>query len=143
MKRLRVALAAVGATLAAAGGAAANLSVGVNDDASKDSVVAPWFYSTMQAVGLRLDTLTLLWDETAPSDIAGAGLIDRARAGGHEQRPDRARPLSTPFDGVHRREQVRAVARPGGVRRHVADPAVRGVGRCSCAASRTSTSSSS
>ena len=50
MKKLWVALAVVGATLAAAGGAAANLSVGVNDDASKDPTVAPWFYSTMDSV---------------------------------------------------------------------------------------------
>jgi hypothetical protein len=77
MRRFLVALAVLGATLAAAGGAAANLSVGVNDDASKDPLVAPWFYSTMQSVGLRINTLTLLWDETAPTEIAGAGLIDQ------------------------------------------------------------------
>jgi hypothetical protein len=80
MKRLWVALAALGATLAATGGAAANLSVGVNDDAAKGPLVGPWFYSTMQSVGLRIDTLTLLWDETAPTEIAGAGLIDDAIA---------------------------------------------------------------
>jgi hypothetical protein len=80
MKRLWVALAALGATLAATGGAAANLSVGVNDDAGKSPLVAPWFYSTMQSVGLRIDTLTLLWDETAPTEIAAAGLIDDAIA---------------------------------------------------------------
>jgi hypothetical protein len=78
MKRLWVALAALGATLAATGGAAANLSVGVNDDASKSPIVAPWFFSTMQSVGLRIDTLTLRWDETAPTEIAGEGLIDQA-----------------------------------------------------------------
>jgi hypothetical protein len=32
----------------------------------------------MQSVGLRINTLTLLWDETAPAEIAGAGLIDQA-----------------------------------------------------------------
>ena len=80
MKRLWVALAALGATLAATGGAAANLSVGVNDDAAKGPLVGQWFYSTMQSVGLRIDTLTLLWDETAPTEIAGAGLIDDAIA---------------------------------------------------------------
>jgi len=80
MKRLWVALAALIATMAAAGGAAANLSVGVNDDASKSPAVAPWFYSTMQSVGLRINTLTLLWDETAPTEIAGADLIDDAIA---------------------------------------------------------------
>src|SRR5262249_54042914 len=65
---------------AASGGAAANLSVGVNDDASKSPVVAPWFYAAMQSVGLRINTLTLLWDETAPTEIAAAGLIDDAIA---------------------------------------------------------------
>src|SRR5262249_56437167 len=78
MKRLLVALAALCATLAASGGAAANLSVGVNDDASKDPFVAPWFYSTMQSVGLRINTLTLLWDETAPTAIRGDDTIDAA-----------------------------------------------------------------
>jgi hypothetical protein len=80
MKRLWVAVAALSATLAATGGAAADLSVGVNDDASKSPAVAPWFYSTMQSVGLRIDTLTLLWDETAPTEIAAADLIDDAIA---------------------------------------------------------------
>ena len=80
MKKLWVALTVLGATLAAAGGAAANLSIGVNDDASKDPTVAPWFYSTMQSVGLRINTLTLLWDENSPSDIAGDGAIDEAIA---------------------------------------------------------------
>jgi hypothetical protein len=68
----------LGATLAAAGGAAANLSTGVNDDASKDATGGPWFYSTMQSVGLRVHTLTLLWDETSPTEIAGAGAIEQA-----------------------------------------------------------------
>src|SRR5262245_27207280 len=80
MKRLWVALATLSATLAATGGAAANLSVGVNDDAGKNPAVAPWFYSTMQSVGLRINTLTLLWDETAPTEIAAAGAIDDAIA---------------------------------------------------------------
>jgi hypothetical protein len=78
MTKLRVALAAVSVTLIAAGTASANLSVGVNDDAAKDSTVAPWFYSTMQSEGLTIDTLTLLWDENAPTDIAAAGAIDDA-----------------------------------------------------------------
>ncbi len=78
MRKLCVALAVVSATLAAAAGAAANLPVGVNDDAPKDPTVTPWFYSTMQTVGLRINTLTVLWDETSPFEIAGAGLIEQA-----------------------------------------------------------------
>src|SRR5690349_2749440 len=78
MNKVWVALAAAGAALIAAGTAGANLSVGVNDDAAKDPTVAPWFYATMQSVGLRIDTLTVLWDETAPTDIPAAGAIDDA-----------------------------------------------------------------
>src|SRR5207237_3324703 len=33
-----------------------------------------------QSVGLRINTLTLLWDENSPSDIAGDGAIDEAIA---------------------------------------------------------------
>jgi NADH:ubiquinone oxidoreductase subunit len=80
MKKLCVALALVGMTLALAGTAAANLSVGVNDDASKDAGVSAWFYSTMQSVGLKINTLTLLWDEGAPTEITGAAAIDQAIA---------------------------------------------------------------
>jgi hypothetical protein len=80
MRKVWAALAVLSATLAAAGGAAANLTVGVNDDAAKDSTVAPWFYSTMQTVGLRINTLTLLWDDTSPTEIANAGLVDQAIA---------------------------------------------------------------
>jgi hypothetical protein len=80
VKKLWVAFALAGATLITAGTAAANLSVGVNDDASKDPAVAPWFYSTMQSEGLQINTLTLLWDESAPFEIAGAGAIDDAIA---------------------------------------------------------------
>ena len=80
MNKLWVALAAAGAALIVAGTATANLSVGVNDDAAKDPTVAPWFYSTMQSVGLKIDTLTVLWDETAPADIPAAEAVDTAIA---------------------------------------------------------------
>jgi hypothetical protein len=80
MTKLWAALALLSATLIAAGSAAANLSVGANDDAPKDPAVAPWFYGTMQSEGLRIDTLTLLWDEGAPAEIAGAAAIDAAIA---------------------------------------------------------------
>jgi hypothetical protein len=80
MRKLCVGLALAGAMLALAGTAAANLSVGVNDDAAKDAGVSAWFYSTMQSVGLKINTLTLLWDEGAPADIAGAAAVDQAIA---------------------------------------------------------------
>ena len=78
MKKLSVALTLAGAALILAGTASANLSVGVNDDASKDPAVSSWFYSTMQSVGLKINTITVLWDEGAPTEIAGASAIDQA-----------------------------------------------------------------
>src|SRR6266487_3623260 len=78
MKKLCSALVLAAATLALSGTAAANLSVGVNDDASKDAGISTWFYSTMQSVGLKINTLTVLWDEGSPNDIAGAAAIDQA-----------------------------------------------------------------
>src|SRR3954453_23668674 len=80
MKRIVVACALIGATLTLAGTAAANLSVGVNDDTAKDAGVSSWFYSTMGSVGLKINTLTLRWDEGAPTDIGGAAAIDQAIA---------------------------------------------------------------
>jgi len=78
MKKLCGALALAGVALALAGSAAANLSVGVNDDAAKDATVSSWFYSTMQSTGLKINTLTVLWDEGSPMNIAGAAAIDQA-----------------------------------------------------------------
>ena len=80
MKKLCCALVLAAGTLALAGTAAANLSVGVNDDASKDAGGSSWFYSTMQSVGLKINTLTVLWDERSPTEIAGAGAIEQAIA---------------------------------------------------------------
>jgi hypothetical protein len=73
-------LAAVAAASALAGTAGANLPVGVNDDAPKDPALQSWFYPTMQSIGLTINTITLLWDETAPTDIAGADSLDLAIA---------------------------------------------------------------
>src|SRR5579862_6370650 len=80
MKKLCCAFALVGMTLVFAGSAAANLAVGVNDDTGKDPIASTWFYATMQSEGLKIDTLTLLWDETNPTNINGATAIDAAIA---------------------------------------------------------------
>ncbi|HEY3920652.1 MAG TPA: hypothetical protein VGL76_00905, partial [Gaiellaceae bacterium] len=80
MKKLCYALALMGITLAFAGTASANLAVGVNDDTGKDASASTWFYSTMQSEGLKISTLTLLWDETNPTDIPGAAAVDQAIA---------------------------------------------------------------
>jgi hypothetical protein len=50
----------------------------VNDDAAKDPTVATWFYPTMQSVGLRINTVTVLWDETAPTVIPREAGIEQA-----------------------------------------------------------------
>jgi hypothetical protein len=80
MKKVCAALALAGVTLVLAGTAAANLSVGVNDDASKDPALTSWFFSTMQSEGLRINTLTVLWDETSPTTIPDADKLDQAIA---------------------------------------------------------------
>jgi len=80
MKKLSVASALLGATLVFAATAGANLSVGVNDDTPKDPGASSWFYSTMQSVGLKINTMTVLWNETAPTQILGAAALDQAIA---------------------------------------------------------------
>ena len=46
------------------------LSVGVNDDSGK-SALRDWVYPVMSDEGLRLNTLTLTWDESEPLKILG------------------------------------------------------------------------
>jgi hypothetical protein len=85
-RKLVALLTLLGVALALAGAAAANLSVGVNDDASKDPALASWFFTTMQSEGLKINTLTVLWDETSPTVIPDADKLDatiaRAKASG-------------------------------------------------------------
>jgi hypothetical protein len=86
MRVVVCALAAVGAALVIAGGAPATVVVGVNDDAGKIATFSSWVYSTMQSEGLKSNTLTLTWDDTAPSDISAqdavSAAIDAAAAAG-------------------------------------------------------------
>ena len=62
--------AVAGAILAFAGVAHAGLIVGANDDGPLAPGEAGWFYATMASEGLTLDTITLRWDDTAPTTIA-------------------------------------------------------------------------
>ena len=80
MHKLVAALAAIGALLALATSASAGLIVGVNDDAAQDATVSTWFYATMQSEGLKLNALTLRWDDTDPSWIPQGSIaaIDQA-----------------------------------------------------------------
>jgi hypothetical protein len=74
------ALACVFATLALAGTAAADLTVGVNDDAGKFEGGASWFYPTMAGTGLEVNAITLRWDETAPTVVPDEAVVDEAIA---------------------------------------------------------------
>ena len=74
-----VALASLGTALALAGTAAADLSVGVNDDAGKfEASELSWFYPTMASTGLAVNAITLRWDETAPTAVADEAVISQA-----------------------------------------------------------------
>jgi hypothetical protein len=61
--------------MALAGGAAADVSVGVNDDAGKYADGGAQFWQTMAAEGLRQDAVTVLWDETRPTTIVDESFI--------------------------------------------------------------------
>ncbi len=69
MRTLVVLLAAWGLALALLTPAQAGLTVGINDDAAIEAATSAWFFPTMQAEGLTVDTITLRWDEAAPTTI--------------------------------------------------------------------------
>ena len=69
MRTLVALVAACGLALALLAQAQASLTVGINDDAATEAASAGWFFPTMQAEGLTLDSITLRWDETAPTTI--------------------------------------------------------------------------
>jgi hypothetical protein len=52
----------------------------VNDDAAKDLAQVGWLYPTMGAEGLQVSTITLRWDETAPTAIPDEAAVARAVA---------------------------------------------------------------
>jgi hypothetical protein len=73
-------LATVGAVLVLSGSASAALTVGVNDDVGKIETFAGWFFPTMQDEGLKVNTLTLPWDESDPTTIPAQDAITKAIA---------------------------------------------------------------
>ncbi len=73
-------LAVLAAALLVAAPAGAGLTVGVNDNAAIDPAEAGWFYPTMGAEGLQLSTITMRWDETAPTVIPDQAAVTRAVA---------------------------------------------------------------
>ena len=80
MRKGGTALACLVCALALAGTAAADLRVGVNDDGGKYESGGAWFYPTMAATGLRVNAITLRWDELSPTAIADQPLIEQAIA---------------------------------------------------------------
>jgi hypothetical protein len=74
MGKVIAALACVCAALVPCGAAAAApgpvpLIVGINDDVKYESTVPAFFMPTMHADGLKLNALTLRWDDTQPTTI--------------------------------------------------------------------------
>ena len=59
------------------------LSVGVNDDSGK-SALRDWVYPVMSDDGLRINTLTLTWDECDPLKIVGRAELAAAIAAAQE-----------------------------------------------------------
>jgi hypothetical protein len=65
-----LALGVMALSLAAVSTASAHLIVGVNETAAYESSVTPWFFSTVQSEGLKVNALTLRWDNTQPTVIS-------------------------------------------------------------------------
>jgi hypothetical protein len=84
--RAVVSLACAGVALATGGAAAADVTVGVNDDAGKYEPGAPWFFPTMAGNGLAVNAITLRWNDADPAAVADqaviAQAIERAAASG-------------------------------------------------------------
>ena len=98
---------------------AADLGSASTTTAASSSRARSWFYPTMAATGLRLNAITLRWDELAPTAIADQPLIEqaiaRAQASGVAVELDIYPLHSQAFTNG---AQLRAVDEPGGVRQH-------------------------
>src|SRR5215471_1203617 len=69
MKRILAALAVAALAALLPGAAAANLIVGINDDVKFEAAQPDFFMPTMAADGLKMNALTIRWDETQPASI--------------------------------------------------------------------------
>ena len=56
------------------------LTVGVNDDTGKLDVLRDWFFPTLAADGLTVNTITLSWDDGNPISIPGQKAVSSAIA---------------------------------------------------------------
>ena len=77
MRHILAALAVAFAALPPAS-ASANLIVGINDDAKAEASQTDFFMSTMAADGMKMDALTIRWDEADPTSI-DPGLQDEVQ----------------------------------------------------------------
>jgi hypothetical protein len=68
----------IAAVLVLAGAARADVIVGVNDDAGRSAAQADWFYPAMGAEGLTNNSITLRWDDTAPTAIPDQAGVQQA-----------------------------------------------------------------
>jgi hypothetical protein len=71
IRKPAVALACLCVALVPCSSAAAKLVVGINDDVKYEASTPTFFLPTMEADGLRVDTLTIRWDDTQPTTIPG------------------------------------------------------------------------
>jgi Cellulase (glycosyl hydrolase family 5) len=69
MRKLAATCAVAVAALAPCSAATANLIVGINDDAGYEASQPTFFMPTMQADGLKMNALTIRWDDTQPTSI--------------------------------------------------------------------------
>lgn len=78
--RLAALLVTALAVLGLAGNASAGLIVGVNDNAAIDPSELAWFYPTLAAEGLQWNTITLRWDDGAPTVVPDVTAVQAAIA---------------------------------------------------------------
>jgi hypothetical protein len=69
MRHPLAALAFAALAIVIPGSAAANLIVGINDDVKYEASQPNFFMPTMAADGLKMNALTIRWDETQPTSI--------------------------------------------------------------------------
>src|SRR5579871_3260068 len=69
MRKLVAAALVACLSLLACAAAPAKLVVGINDDVGYEASVPTFFMPTMQSTGLKMNALTIRWDETATATI--------------------------------------------------------------------------
>ena len=92
--------------------ASANLIVGINDDVKYEAAQPTFFMPTMAADGLKMNALTIRWDETQPTSI-DPDLQDSLTPGDRRRRrPPVSRSSSTSTRSTRRRSRAAKRCRP-------------------------------